>query len=261
MAASSSRSAASRYLARLTWEMSSASALLSKPWAEPSAGRSLWQRPRRAGRTGRGRVFSYSARVSRRRRGAALRRHAGPCRRRRALVEALGDGGRLGGGRPGLLLRRHLAGRDPVVDLHPAGEHCRACGKSAVRAVRSRPPFFVSASWHSAQCFWTNARRPASSADRAPGQQDREQASSAAVHRRESSGVFGAETRDVRRERDVVSGRAREAAPLRRLRVAAHRIRCLHAISSPRIVPLPVENSPASMPRRWSIETYRLVSG
>ena len=29
----------------------------------------------------------------------------------------------------------------------------------------------------------------------------------------------------------------------------------LYAISSPRIVPFPVENSPVSIPSRWSIET------
>jgi hypothetical protein len=34
-----------------------------------------------------------------------------------------------------------------------------------------------------------------------------------------------------------------------------------HTISRPFIVLLPVENSPASMPMRWSMETCRLVSG
>ena len=34
-----------------------------------------------------------------------------------------------------------------------------------------------------------------------------------------------------------------------------------HAISSPRIVPLPVENSRVSVPRRCNIDTNRFVSG
>src|SRR5262245_60713773 len=40
-----------------------------------------------------------------------------------------------------------------------------------------------------------------------------------------------------------------------------HCVRIRHAISKPRKVPLPVENSLTSIPRRWSIETNRFVSG
>ena len=45
--------------------------------------------------------------------------------------------------RPRLLLRRHLAGRDAVVDLHPAGEVFGVAEVVLEALVRSRPPSLV----------------------------------------------------------------------------------------------------------------------
>ncbi len=187
MARSRATSAASRYLASWTCETSSAAAHLSKPCRRPSSG--IKSRTLRPGRSNRSRsVFSYSLRLRRRnsvRPCPSLRRRSAAASwasswRSTASVSSPGGRFRFGGGMA-----------PPCILSWTFTQAAKAAGslRFAVSVSRSRPPFFVWASWQRRQCFSRKERGAGVSAARRTADGTRkEQASSKPVQRRRGEG-------------------------------------------------------------------------
>ena len=154
MAASSTKSAASRYLPNCTAEMSSAALALSKPSSRPSSG--SISRTCSPGRAKRSRmVLSYSARFRRRMatrpywRWRCVSAAESPVARALSTVSrsaADGWSAFFGGISPARTRSCTFTQRAKV----------SASAKSVFNAVRSRLPFFVSESWQSMQRFSMN---------------------------------------------------------------------------------------------------------